>query len=122
MNFLISFIPAIAFGIFNFADNAHAYPEMGPCHAEVQKLCPGMKPGEGLGKCMKENNSKLSPACQAKVAEKKEQIRATIDACKGDYEQFCKGIPMGDGRIRKCMADNKDKLSAACKASLPQRH
>lgn len=36
-------------------------------------------------------------------------------ACKADYSRFCSGISPGGGRIRKCLNDNFDALSAACK-------
>jgi len=36
-------------------------------------------------------------------------------ACKGDYDQFCKGTMPGGGRVLACLAKNTDKLSAACK-------
>lgn len=36
-------------------------------------------------------------------------------ACKTDYDQFCKGIMPGGGRVLACLAKNNDKLSAACK-------
>ena len=36
-------------------------------------------------------------------------------ACKGDYDQFCKGTMPGGGRVLACLAKNNDKLSASCK-------
>lgn len=36
-------------------------------------------------------------------------------ACKGDYDQFCKGTMPGGGRVLACLSKNSDKLSAACK-------
>ncbi|MCW5688775.1 MAG: hypothetical protein KIT76_09550 [Pseudolabrys sp.] len=36
-------------------------------------------------------------------------------ACKGDYDQFCKGTMPGGGRVLACLSKNNDKLSAACK-------
>lgn len=35
------------------------------CHADVEKFCPDVKPGEGrLGACLKKNEKKLSKACR----------------------------------------------------------
>lgn len=36
-------------------------------------------------------------------------------ACKGDYDQFCKGTMPGGGRVLACLSKNNGKLSAACK-------
>ena len=36
-------------------------------------------------------------------------------ACKGDYENFCKGTMPGCGRVLACLSKNNDKLSASCK-------
>ncbi len=36
-------------------------------------------------------------------------------ACRADYKAYCAGTRPGDGRIRKCMTDNFDKLSEPCK-------
>jgi hypothetical protein len=39
------------------------------CRADAEKLCQGVKPGEGrIIACLKESSSKLSPACAAKLA------------------------------------------------------
>lgn len=42
-------------------------------------------------------------------------------ACKADIERLCGKVDKGDGRIRKCIMENKDKLSPACKARLEKR-
>ena len=36
-------------------------------------------------------------------------------ACRADYSRLCSGISPGGGRIRKCLNDNFDGLSEACK-------
>lgn len=36
--------------------------------------------------------------------------------CAKDRETLCKGVEQGEGRIHKCMKENKEKLSAECKA------
>lgn len=37
--------------------------------------------------------------------------------CAADAAKFCAGIEHGDGRIAKCLHQNKDKVSEECKAS-----
>jgi hypothetical protein len=37
--------------------------------------------------------------------------------CAADAAKLCPGIAAGDGRIAKCLHENKDKVSAECKAT-----
>ena len=43
---------------------------------------------------------------------------ALRNVCLEDYKRLCATVPRGGGRVRKCMAENSDKLSSACKAAL----
>lgn len=44
------------------------------CHADLERLCKDVKPGEGrLVKCMMENKARASGACQAVLAEKEQK-------------------------------------------------
>ena len=44
------------------------------CHADMERLCKDVKPGEGrLVKCMMENKSRASSGCQAVLAEKEQK-------------------------------------------------
>lgn len=36
--------------------------------------------------------------------------------CRNDAETLCPGVTPGEGRIIKCLRENKDKLSPECKA------
>ena len=40
---------------------------------------------------------------------------AQREACKTDYEQFCKGTVPGGGRVLACLSKQESKLSASCK-------
>ncbi|MGQ0655877.1 MAG: cysteine rich repeat-containing protein, partial [Betaproteobacteria bacterium] len=42
-------------------------------------------------------------------------------ACKADYEKFCKSVQPGDGRIVKCMMENKGRVSSGCAAVLEKK-
>lgn len=44
-----------------------------------------------------------------------QDAREARQACKADYSRLCSGISPGGGRVRKCLNDNFDALSAACK-------
>ena len=42
-------------------------------------------------------------------------------ACAADYHRFCAGVSPGGGRIKKCLNDNIDALSDACKQAVSAR-
>ena len=57
-------------GLFATAALAHDTP--GACKADIEKLCPGVKPGEGrIVSCLKEKQNEVSDACKAKLKEHK---------------------------------------------------
>ena len=59
----------------------------GTCRQDAEKLCPGLKWGKGLGKCLKEHKADISPACQAKMEkrkEKREERREEKNEAKGE--------------------------------------
>ena len=92
-----------------------AYSHGGECKADIEKFCKSAAPGTGeLGQCIRENISKFSPECQAKM----ERAKQRHLACKADREQFCKDVQPGQGRIRACMHDHENELSPQCRAVL----
>ena len=98
----------------------------GPCRADVEKLCQGVERERGaIARCLKQNESALSTECKdamAKSMEKaREKAKALAKVCKEDAEQYCKDVNPGRGRIVRCLQQNADKLSEACRAELPKR-
>ena len=41
--------------------------------------------------------------------------------CKADFERLCKSVQPGEGRIVKCMMENKGRVSAGCAAVLEKK-
>jgi hypothetical protein len=39
-------------------------------------------------------------------------------ACGADVKKFCSNVTPGGGRLIKCLSEQKDKVSAACRKSL----
>jgi hypothetical protein len=39
-------------------------------------------------------------------------------ACASDIENYCKGLPHVNRKVRHCLEQNKDKVSAPCKQAL----
>jgi hypothetical protein len=40
---------------------------------------------------------------------------ALAEACRTDVDKLCKDVEPGDGRVHKCLRDNRDKLTEACR-------
>lgn len=95
------------------------------CRADVERLCKDVPPGKGnIGKCLKDNEASVSAGCKEHIAKMRgqmqERVQAFDQACKGDAEQYCKGVQRGQGRMVGCLRDNQAKLSASCKGQLSQ--
>ncbi len=56
--------------------------------------------------------------CVSGAAAAQELTAAQRDACKGDFEKYCKSVAPGGGRIIACLAKQTDKLTPACKTVL----
>lgn len=39
-------------------------------------------------------------------------------ACEADIKTYCAGLEHGQGEVRACLEENKDKVSDACKEAL----
>lgn len=51
--------------------------------------------------------------------EMRKQAMGLAQICKSDYEKLCHEVQPGGGRILRCLSDNNEKLSSACRAALP---
>lgn len=93
----------------------------GACRADVQKLCKGVHPGGGrIAACLKQHESEISPGCKENMAKAREEVKELAEACKADAETVCKGVKPGQGRVMRCLAEHKDKVSSACNAKLAE--
>jgi hypothetical protein len=91
-----------------------------PCRTEVERVCPGVEPGEGrIRDCMRAHWLELSADCRARLEERRalrsERGARLLLACKEDIEALCHAVPVGEGRWRRCLADNVERLSAPCR-------
>lgn len=77
------------------------------CEVEVLKYC---QPTDDV--CLKENVTHLPEVCRGPV---EARLRKAIPGCETDVEKYCAGVPAGQGRIFKCLANFKDRLGAKCR-------
>ena len=88
----------------------------GPCRADVEKFCKGIKAGHGrIWACLKSHEAELSQACVDHMAASKEKMKVFISACKEDKKKFCKDIRAGKGRIISCLKSHEQELSEGCR-------
>ena len=85
------------------------------CREDIEKICPNLTMKNGLGKCLRSHKDEFSKECQEKAELRKAEFKIAVKDCKNDVKKVCAGIEHGDGRIIKCLKENTEKLSPACK-------
>jgi hypothetical protein len=111
---------AVVFSPLVLAQNVQAPGKA--CKADTEKLCPGMKPGDGkIGACMKEHSAELSPDCLAALKGAKAFRQSMKTSCKADTEKFCATAPKDHGGITKCLESHVSELAPACAEALKTR-
>lgn len=83
------------------------------CSKEIDQHCPRRIPSWGLLGCLESHESDLGATCKAHV---KKTHAAYTKACAPDVKQRCKDVKPGEGRIHKCLQDNREKLRPVCAA------
>ena len=87
------------------------------CVGDIQKVCAGVKPGEGrIRDCAKQHLNELSQSCQIIVR----KVAAVGEACSSDVRKFCADVQPGEGRIEDCMEPHMEQMSEQCKAAMLQ--
>ena len=88
------------------------------CTAEIAKICPGMKPGDGpYGKCLTAHEGTLSAPCKkyAHAAAARQQALKPLPACVADAEKFCPNEPPTQMQVILCLRTHQGDLSDQCK-------
>jgi hypothetical protein len=94
------------------------------CQADLKTVC-GSEPFQvdRLTQCVRQNRTRLSPACQALWPEAaqaggddvRSATRAMGRACAADTQSHCDGDR--GSKLRECLRKNSDKLSEACRTA-----
>lgn len=87
---------------------------MAACRVDAATFCQNAENGGGRMRCLRENQAKLSPECQAVLAERVQTMGNFRQACKADRETHCAGVERGGGKLMQCLRENQAKLSPAC--------
>lgn len=92
-----------------------------PCDKDIARFCSNISPGKGrIAKCLKENESQLSPGCRMQhLEEVAEALRQTSEVCSDDSVRFCGSfLQKQDEGLLKCLKINAPALSPDCRAKL----
>mmetsp|Transcript_34914 Transcript_34914/g.77608 ORF Transcript_34914/g.77608 Transcript_34914/m.77608 type:complete len:994 (-) Transcript_34914:752-3733(-) len=100
------------------------------CQGDVQALCPsvcqqndGQVCGGKVLRCLTDKMDSIkADACKKEVYyfEKMEVSNFKNDiilaeACREDVDKYCSSVEPGEGRVHKCLRDNRKKLSDTCR-------
>lgn len=115
---------AVGLAVMFFAGSAPAQAPNAACKAEIEKLCPEMKPGDGhYGQCLVDHQKDFSNPCKkyADAAVARKQDLKQFPACIADAERLCPSTPSGLTRLTKCLRIHQGDLSADCKQEIGKR-
>ena len=98
------------------------------CEKELTKYCSNVTPGEGrILACMYAHKDKLSGRCEFALYDAAAQLQRfissltyVINECGEDLDKHCAAVEAGEGRIAKCLLDNKSKLQKRCVVAIEQ--
>lgn len=96
------------------------------CEKELETFCADVTPGEGrLLACFYAYGDKLSGSCEYALYDAAAQLERFISAltylaneCGADLEEYCSEVVVGEGRVARCLLDNKSKLSDRCASAV----
>jgi hypothetical protein len=91
-----------------------------PCAAETQALCSKAVGSNAVLGCLRSNQEKLSPACQANVSELAAIAEEYGDECRADAQKLCAKVQPGQGRLARCLVDNASLVSQSCQGAINQ--
>src|SRR5262245_29006004 len=101
-----------------WSSNATAQEQLalgGSCVADLDKLCPGIPPGQGrLRDCMREHIKDVSLPCLVRLA-KFAEVRGAHKECGAYVRQQCAGVERAGGKFGACLKSAVARLSNTCK-------
>jgi hypothetical protein len=98
------------------------------CKKELVSYCSTVTPGRGrIAACLFAHNDKLSEQCEGMLELGMNQLSIilstvsyVVEQCYRDIDKHCENVVIGGGRLRKCLAQNRDKLEKNCEAVFTQ--
>jgi hypothetical protein len=96
------------------------------CQKEINTYCKDVIPGNGrVLACLYARQDKLSMRCEYAIYDAAAQLERAVAAltylaneCRDDLKTYCSGVKTGEGRLLKCIDDNRGKVSSRCKQAI----
>jgi len=116
------------FGTSIAADQNLVETVLNGCKVELEKYCSQVTPGQGriLG-CLYAYQDKLSGKCEYALYDAAVQLERAVAAlayvaneCDNDLDKLCSSVPVGEGRLLKCLEKNDAQVSGRCKQALKE--
>jgi len=117
----IAFV-VLSLGALYNASTANAQSIFASCDEALTKFCPNVTPGHGrLTACLYAHEDKVSPSCDAAIAESADLIDLLFDniryvkqQCGEDVAKLCGEVEIGQGRLFSCLYEKRQSLSGEC--------
>ncbi|HET8732580.1 MAG TPA: cysteine rich repeat-containing protein [Anaeromyxobacteraceae bacterium] len=91
------------------------------CRADVDRVCGSTPAGGGrVIACLGRRIPELSRPCQGEVErllDARDRVEEFRKLCGADLVRLCAGVPQEAGALLECIEDNRDGVSAACRAT-----
>ncbi len=89
----------------------------GPCAADAQRFCPGVRHDRRhVLQCLQAHSAELSAPCKVSVQAAAGDRAARRQACQPDIQKFCKDTGHERGHFVKCLKAHERELAPACKS------
>ncbi len=98
------------------------------CEKELQSYCTKVTPGKGrVLACLYAHEDKVSGRCEYALYDAAVQLERAIAAltylaneCNDDLDKYCAKVAIGEGRLARCLLDNKANLSKRCASAIDE--
>jgi hypothetical protein len=89
----------------------------GPCAEDLKNFCARVVPGDArVADCLATHFREIRPSCRSAITAARNRFDALVEACRGDAEKLCPGVPYREGRVLTCLKNRESSLGAACAA------
>jgi hypothetical protein len=89
------------------------------CRSDFKSYCSSVTPGDGrLAFCLMAHADKRSSQCESALSNARREaetlLKSHAQSCQSDIASLCSGTVPGEGRIAKCLLDQRSSLSQTC--------